>query len=98
MANSDLQALERRLKAAQERLDAAKRALTPKHKGGEWEEFRAAHAALLVAEREIAAVRQDECATPLDFPVQWDTGPPLPPLWVNADKACLLFPVRVVRP
>jgi hypothetical protein len=90
--------LEQRLKAAQERRNAAARALAPKHKGGEWEEFRTAHAALLVAERELAAARQDEYAAPLDFPFQWDTGAPLPQVLVNDHRAILIFRVHVVDP
>jgi hypothetical protein len=95
---TDLRILEQRLKAAQERRNAAARAMAPKHKGGEWEEFRTAHAALLVAEREIAAARQDEYAGPLDFPVQWDTGAPLPHVLVNDFKVFLIFCVKVVDP
>src|SRR4051794_5203846 len=39
-----------------------------------------------------------EYAEPLDFPVQWDTGAPLPQLLVNDYRAFLTFYVRVVDP
>lgn len=69
-----------------------------KHEGGEWEEARAAHAELLVAERELAASRNEEHAVPLEFPVQWDTGAPLPQLLVNDNRALLVFFVRTPDP
>jgi hypothetical protein len=37
--------LEEQLSAARERLERAAKALAPKHKGGEWEEYWAAHEA-----------------------------------------------------
>ena len=75
--------LEKQLAKAQERLDRAMKALAPKHKGGEMEEYRAAHAELLRLEREVASAKGEEHAVPLGFPVQWDIGAPLPHLLVN---------------
>jgi hypothetical protein len=40
---NDIHELERRLISAKERLQQAITALAPKHKGGEWEEYRAAN-------------------------------------------------------
>jgi hypothetical protein len=87
---------EQRLAAARARLDAAVKALVPKHRGGEWEEYQAAAAALLAAERALAAFKNEEHGVPLEFPVQWDTGAPLPQLLVNDHRAFLIFLVKVV--
>ncbi len=87
--------LEQRLAAARARRDAALKALAPKHRGGEWEEYRSAAEALLAVEREVAAAKNEEHAVPLDFPVQWNTGAPMPQLLVNDQRALLIFLVRV---
>lgn len=39
---------------------------------------------MLALERELAASRSEEHAVPLDFPVQWSTGAPLPQLLAKA--------------
>ena len=90
--------IEQRLAAAQERLERAAQALAPKHKGGEWEEFHAAHEAVMRLERELAAVKGEEHAVPLEFPVRWDVGAPLPHLVVNDYRAFLTFYVREPNP
>jgi hypothetical protein len=90
--------LEQALAAAQARQTTAMKRLTSKHVGGEWEEYRAAHAALLEAERALAAFRGEEYAVPLDFPVRWDTGAPLPQLLVNDHRAFLIFLQRTFDP
>lgn len=86
--------IERRLSDARQRLERAARALAPRHRGGEWEEFQAADAAVLQLERELAASRGEEHAVPLDFPVRWDAGAPLPHLLRNDYRAFLTFYVR----
>jgi hypothetical protein len=90
--------LEQRLAAARARRDAALKALAPKHRGGELEEFRSAQQALLAVEREIAASKNEEHAVPLDFPLSWNTGAPLPHLLVNDHRALLMFLVNVPDP
>ena len=90
--------LEQKLAAARARLQAATSALRPKHKGGEWEEYRLAREALLSAERELAEATSEEHALPLDFPVEWDTGAPLPHLLVNDHRALLIFLVKTIDP
>lgn len=90
--------LEQRLAAAKARRDAALKALAPKHRGGEWDEYRSAQKALLAVEREVAASKNEEYAVPLDFPVQWNTGAPLPHLLVNDHRALLMFLVNVPDP
>lgn len=88
---SDLNDLDQRLKVAKERLKRAVAALAPKHKGGEWEEYRAANHEVLVLERRLASAIGDEYAEPFGFPVKWDTGAPLPQLMVNDYRALLGF-------
>jgi hypothetical protein len=83
-----------RLATAAERRDRAIKALAPKHQGGEWEEYHAAHTAVLELERELAAARGEEYAVPLDFPVRWDVGAPLPHLLRNDYRCLLTFYVR----
>jgi predicted dithiol-disulfide oxidoreductase (DUF899 family) len=70
--------LQSALAAAQTRLKRAVQALALKHKGGERDEYVAAKEALLAAERALAAARNEPHAVPIEFPVQWDTGAPLP--------------------
>ena len=86
--------IEERLAEAQVRLDRAKAALAPKHQGGEWEEYFAAREALLKLERVLAAAKGEEHAVPLDFPVRWDIGAPLPHVLQSDSKAFLTFYVR----
>src|SRR5262249_48677743 len=90
--------IEQRLAAAQERRQKAQIALAPKHKGGEWEEYWSAHNAVLRLERELAAAKGEEYAIPMDFPVKWDIGAPLPHVLQNDWKAFLTFYVRVPDP
>ena len=54
--------------------------------------------AVLVLERELAAAKGEEYAVPLDFPVKWDAGCPLPHLLCNDYKALLAFIVRENKP
>jgi hypothetical protein len=90
--------LQSALKAAQMRLERAVQALAPKHKGGEREEFAAAQEALLAAERALAAAQNEPHAVPIKFPVQWDTGAPLPYLLQNDYRTFLVFFLRDVDP
>ena len=90
--------IERRFAAARDRERAAIEAMAPKHKGGEWEEFLAANEAVLRLERELAAAKGEEHAVPLDFPVLWDTGAPLPHFIQNDHKTFLTFYVREPDP
>lgn len=87
--------IEKRLQDARARLGRASKTLAPRHKGGEWEEFIAADEAVLTLERELAAAKGEEHSVPLDFPVRWDTGAPLPHLIRNDHKTFLTFSARV---
>jgi hypothetical protein len=87
------------LKAAQIRLERARKAFfAPNHKGGEFEELSAAWEALLEAERALAAAQNEPHAVPIEFPVQWDIGAPLPYLLQNDDWTFLVFGLRDVDP
>jgi hypothetical protein len=83
--------MEQRLIHARQRLDAAIRALSGVHKGGEVEECRAADEALLLLEREAMESIKKEHAVPLNFPVQWDTGAPLPFVISSEQRTFLSF-------
>ena len=86
-----LRELEERLSSARERLERAAKALAFKHQG---DEYCVAHAAVLQLERELAAARGEEHAVPIDFPVHWDAGAPLPHLLRNDYRCLLAFYVR----
>ena len=79
------------LTEARARLKAATSSLAPKHKGGEWEEFRAAHDDVLRLEREVAREHGEPYVVPCDFPVKWDVGAPLPFLLCNDYRTFLTF-------
>jgi hypothetical protein len=88
----------KRTEGRADRLERAVQALAPKHKGGELEEFAAAQEALLEAERALAAAQNEPHAVPIEFPVQWDTGAPLPYLLQNDYRTFLVFFLRDVDP
>jgi len=90
--------LETALREARERQSRATAALAPKHRGGEVEEFRAAREAVLQAERKLAAAKGEEYAVPVEFPVCWDTGAPLPYLLQNDYRTFVAFFLRDVDP
>ena len=90
--------IEKRLADARDRLDRAIKALAPKHRGGEWEQYLAANEAVLRLERELAAAKGEEHAVPLEFPVRWDTGAPVPHVIQNDYKTFLTFYVREPDP
>jgi hypothetical protein len=54
----------------------------------------AACEAVLRLECELAAAKDEEYAVPMDFPVEWDVGAPLPHLIANDYKSFLTFYVR----
>ncbi len=90
--------IEKRLADARDGLERGIKALAPKHRGGEWEQYLAANEAVLRLERELAAAKGEEHAVPLDFPVRWDTGAPLPHVIQNDHKTFLTFYVREPDP
>ena len=88
---NEIQNLERLLNLANERSQRATAAMAPKHKGGEWEEFRAAHQEVLSLELQLAAKKGEEYAEPCGFPLQWSGGAPMPHLMANDNRALLAF-------
>ena len=91
---SSPETIEKQLSEAQARLKAVVTVLASKHKGGEWEEFRAAQDDLLRLEREVAKAHGWPYAIPCDFPVKWDAGAPLPFLLRNDCRTFLTFCIR----
>lgn len=87
-----------KLSQANRRLKKAAKALAPKHKGGEWEEYHAALDEVRFLERELAKSRNEPYAEPCDFPVEWDVGAPSPMLLCNDYKTFLTFYVREFDP
>lgn len=87
----ELLELQNLLDSAREREKRAIVALAPKHKGGEMEEWLAASESVLSAERAIARALGEEFAVPINFPVQWDSGAPLPYLLQSEYKTYLVF-------
>jgi len=90
--------IEKQLAKVQKRLKEAAAALSPEHKGGEMEEYHAAHAELMRLERELAAAKGEPYAVPADFPVKWDTGAPCPFFLCNDYRAFLTFYVSEPDP
>jgi hypothetical protein len=84
------------LVAAETRLERARRALASK--GGALEECIAAQEAVRVAERALASAQNEPHAVPIEFPVQWDVGAPLPYLLQNDYRTFLVFFLRDVDP
>ena len=79
---------------------AWKRLLHERAKEGRtWQlELHAASEAMLRAERELAAAKGESYAVPLDFPVVWDGGAPMPHLFCNDNRTFLVFYEQVVDP
>jgi len=90
--------LKQKLEKAIRREKLACAALSKKHVGGEWEEYRAASEEVLGLERELAAENNEEYAVRIKFPVEWDTGAPLPHLFINDYCAYLSFYIRECDP
>lgn len=92
--------LEAALREAQERV-AKTMEIDPKSKMVRvmsFDELKAARDAVLQAERNLAAARNEPYAVPIDFPVHWDVGAPLPYLLQNDYQTFLTFFVRDIDP
>jgi hypothetical protein len=87
----DTSELEKHLEIARQRMNSF---VHYKNSG----EFHQARATVLSLERKIAAERGEEYADSLDFPVQWDTGAPLPQLIANDYRTFLIFVLRNDHP
>jgi hypothetical protein len=84
---NEIEDLERRLQLASDRLERAVQAR-------EWEEVEASRQEVLALERRLAAAKGDEYAEPMQFPLQWDVGAPMPHLMVNDYRAFLAFHLK----
>ena len=92
-----IQQIEQKLIAAQERVERSRQDPARWQPDG-LAEYWAAYYAVLALEREVAAAKGEEHAVPLDFPVKWDAGCPLPHLLCNDYKALLTFILRDTKP
>jgi hypothetical protein len=90
--------LELALKAANERVSRAVKALAPKHKGGEMEEFRVAVDEQLRLQRQVALAKGEETAVAIDWKPQWDVGAPLPHVLSSGDRTFLIYLVSEPSP
>jgi hypothetical protein len=88
----------RDLEAAREKLSAASAALREKHKGGEWDRYRIAHAQCLSLERELARATGDECAVEIPWPQRWDVGAPLPHVLSSGSRTFVIYNMREPDP
>ncbi|MCP4159881.1 MAG: hypothetical protein GY760_07405 [Deltaproteobacteria bacterium] len=62
------------------------------------EEYSKLYSEQLSCERNLAKFRNEEYAIPIDFPLQWDTGVPLPFVFSNENKTILTFYLQQVDP
>lgn len=96
--DTPLHELEQLLAAAKERQNAALVRAQGRHRGGEMDAYRAASAEVQRLGVQLAAAKGESHAVPLEFPVQWDSGAPLPHLIRNDHQTFLAFLVRVHDP
>jgi hypothetical protein len=90
--------LRRDLEDARGRLSVSAAALREKHKGGEWERYRLAHAQCLSLERELARATGDECAVEIPWPQRWDVGAPLPHVLSSRSRTFVIYNMREPDP
>jgi hypothetical protein len=92
--------LEAALRKAQERLSGTMESDSQNHMVQvlSFEALGAARDGVLQAERNLAAGKGEPFAFPIDFPVSWDVGAPLPYLLQNDYKTFLTFFVRDLDP
>lgn len=93
-----LRALERLLETARERQKAAFDAIRDLRQRSEWAAFHVVRDEVLALERRIAAAKGEPHAVPLDFPMHWDIGAPLPHLIRNDHRTFLAFLVSQPDP
>jgi hypothetical protein len=87
----DLGDISRRLEIARDRRSRASRKLAAQAPRSVWDEYEAAANEVLRLERLQAVAKGEEYAEPIDFPVKWDTGAPMPHLFVTDNRALLAF-------
>src|ERR1017187_5088547 len=92
--------LEAALRGAQERLSGTMESDPQTHmvRVLSFDELEAARDAVLQAERNLAAAKDEPYAVPIGFPAVWDVGAPLPYLLQNDYQTFLTFFVRDIDP
>lgn len=95
---SSIKELESQLLKAQERCQRLTGTLSFDSPKAKMEEYHQAHLECLRLERELASAKGEPYAVPLDFPVRWSTGAPLPHLVMNDYRVLLSFYVREPDP
>lgn len=88
----------RALELAREELEAASSALRGKHRGGEWERYRAAHDRCISLERELARATDSECAAEIPWSPPWDVGAPLPHVLSSGLQTFVIYNMREANP
>jgi hypothetical protein len=90
--------IRRDLDLARAALAEATQALAPKHIGGEWERYNAAHDRCIELERELARARGEPCAVEIPWPALWSVGAPLPYVVASGARTLLTYLVRETNP
>jgi len=80
-----------RSEAAARRLVAAKSAVDAAYQARDWTAAGSAHKEQLAAERELARVRGEPYADPLDLGLRWDTGAPIPHVISGSGRTFVIF-------
>jgi hypothetical protein len=93
-----IEKLEQNLALAEARLAAASRNSASLQPGPARQEFATAWHEKLTAERALAAAKGEEYAVPIDFPIAWDVGAPLPFVIQNEYRTLLTFFLRDYDP
>lgn len=95
---SNLSEIEKKLKGSNLRLENAVKALAPKHKGGEMEEYTAAKEENLMLQRQLSLEKGEETAIPIEWNVKWDTGAPCPYVISAGGRAFLIYYINEIDP
>jgi hypothetical protein len=90
--------IRRNLERARENLTAALSALAAKHRGGEWDRYRAAQAECISLERELARATGEDCAVEIPWQYPWEVGAPLPHVLSSGAKTLVMYNVREPDP
>lgn len=87
----ELTELEIKFQQSEKRLLNAVKALAPRHKGGEPEEFEAARTENLMLQRAVSLAKGEETAISLEWKYPWNTGAPLPHIVSSGYKTFLIY-------
>jgi hypothetical protein len=98
MTSQEIEELERALGEARTRTSDAARALQSKHRGGEVQAWRVAHAEQKRLERELGLAKGEEVAIPHPWDPPWDKGAPLPHVMAAGGRVSFLYYVSTPDP